>query len=54
MSSEGILIQDMVVAKACSGIIMRSEQQPEVRVLERTFVDTGILPQAITPNGQIL
>jgi hypothetical protein len=54
MSSEGILIQDMVIAKACSGIIMRSEQQPEVGVLERTFVDMGILPQAMTPNGQIL
>jgi len=33
---------------------MRSEQQPEVGVLERTFVDTGILPQAGTPNGQII
>ena len=54
MRSEVILIQDMVIAKACSGIIVRSEQQPEVGVLERTFVDTGILPQVMTPNAQII
>ena len=54
MNNKAALIHDMVIAKACSGIIVRSEQQPEVHVLEQTFVDTGILPQVMNPNAQIL
>ncbi len=48
------LLADMTVATATSGIILRSEQQPDPQVLENTFVDTGVLAQLSGRNSQIV
>nr|CEL13492.1 hypothetical protein [Kibdelosporangium sp. MJ126-NF4]CTQ99178.1 hypothetical protein [Kibdelosporangium sp. MJ126-NF4] len=37
-----------------SSIILRSEQQPDLRVLEDVFVDTGVLAQLSGRNSQIM
>lgn len=51
---ETSLLADMTVASAMSGIILRSEQQPDLRVLENVFVDTGVLAQLSGRNSQIV
>ncbi|MFI6095101.1 hypothetical protein ACIA8G_06085 [Lentzea sp. NPDC051213] len=52
--TETSLLADMTVAAAMSGIILRSEQQPDLRVLEDVFVDTGVLAQLTGRNSQIM
>lgn len=48
------LLADRTVSNAVSNIIQRSERQPDVEVLERTFVDTGVMLQLDNRNSQIL
>jgi hypothetical protein len=47
-------LTDPVVIRAVSNLQPRSERQPELAVLERTYVDTGVLPQLQNENDQIL
>jgi hypothetical protein len=53
-SSQKRLLDDSQVARAVSSILARSEKQPDISVLERTYVDSGILPQLQNANAQIL
>lgn len=48
------VLSDPELSSAISNIIQRSERQPDVEVLERTFVDLGVIPQLQNRNGQIL
>ncbi|WP_141564356.1 hypothetical protein [Mycolicibacterium palauense] len=48
------LIEDVRVSRAVSGIATRSEREPDVEVLQQTYVETGILPQLDNHNNQIL
>jgi hypothetical protein len=48
------LLDDQAVARAVSSIVARSETQPDIGVLERTYVDSGVLPQLQNRNAQIL
>lgn len=48
------LLSDRLFAKAVSGMIQRSERQPDLAVLEATFVDTGVMAQLENDNNQIL
>lgn len=52
--SNASLVSDASVARAVSGILSRSERQPDVDLLEKTYVDTGVLPQLDNANNQIL
>jgi hypothetical protein len=54
MAEEQGPLQDPEIQRAISNIKARSERQPDLEVLERTFVDTGILPQLQNSNNQIL
>ena len=47
-------LADKAVVRAVSNLQPRSERQPELEVLERTYVDTGVLPQLQNDNNQIL
>ncbi|BDB41770.1 hypothetical protein [Mycobacterium kiyosense] len=47
-------IEDPRVARAVSSIASRSEREPDVTVLQKTYVETGILPQLENHNNQIL
>jgi hypothetical protein len=51
--ADSVLV-DTKVANAVSNIKPRSERQPDVEVLEKTYVDTGVLPQLQNANNQIL
>lgn len=48
------LIEDSRLARAVSNIKARSEREPDVSVLQRTYVETGILPQVDNFSNQIL
>jgi hypothetical protein len=48
------VLKDAVVGRAVSSIQPRSERQPDLEMLERTYVDTGVLPQLQNDNNQIL
>jgi hypothetical protein len=48
------LLKDDKLTRAVSSIVQRSERQPDLDVLERTYVDTGVLPQLDNRNSQIL
>lgn len=48
------LIDDATMTRAVSSIVSRSEKQPDIAILERTYVDSGVLPQLENPNSQIL
>ena len=48
------LIEDPRVSRAVSGIAARSEREPDVSILQKTYVETGILPQLENYNNQIL
>lgn len=48
------LIDDPRVAHAVSNITPRSERVPEVAVLQKTYVETGVLPQVNNYANQIL
>jgi len=48
------LLNDKTIANAVSNIRPRSERQPDVEVLQRTYVETGVLPQLNNANNQIL
>jgi hypothetical protein len=48
------LIDDSAITRAVSSIVSRSERQPDISILERTYVDSGVLPQLENPNSQIL
>jgi hypothetical protein len=48
------LLDDPQVGRAISNILARSEKQPDIDVLERTYVDSGVLPQLHNANAQIL
>jgi hypothetical protein len=48
------VITDTLIAKAVSNIKPRSEREPDVEILERTYVETGVLPQLHNNNNQIL
>lgn len=48
------LIEDTRVSRAVSGIATRSEREPDVEILQQTYVETGILPQLDNHNNQIL
>lgn len=47
-------IEDPRVPRAVSGIAGRSEREPDVSILQKTYVETGILPQIENHNNQIL
>lgn len=47
-------MEDPRVSRAVSGIAARSEREPDVAVLQKTYVETGILPQLANYNNQIL
>ncbi len=47
-------LMDGTIANAVSNIKPRSERQPDVGILERTYVETGVLPQLQNANNQIL
>lgn len=48
------LLTDPEVVRAVSNIKPRSERQPDVSVLQRTYVETGVFPQLNNTNNQIL
>jgi hypothetical protein len=48
------LLNDRKMANAISRIVPRSERQPDLSVLEQTYVETGVLPQLDNNNNQIL
>jgi hypothetical protein len=48
------VLRDKHIASAVSNIKPRSERQPNVEVLQRTYVETGVLPQLNNENNQIL
>ncbi|CDQ43186.1 hypothetical protein [Mycolicibacterium neoaurum] len=48
------LIEDPRMSRAVSNISARSEREPDVTVLQNTYVETGILPQLENYNNQIL
>lgn len=48
------LLRDPQMTRAVSNIQPRSERQPDLDVLEKTYVDTGVLPQLQNDNNQIL
>jgi hypothetical protein len=48
------LIDDPRMARAVSNITARSERQPEVSVLQQTYVETGVLPQVENFGNQIV
>jgi hypothetical protein len=54
LAGRNLLLFDRYVVSAVSNIVSRSERQPDVAVLERTYVETGVLPQLDNPNNQIL
>jgi hypothetical protein len=48
------IVADPIVGRAVSAIVPNADQQPGSELLERTFVDIGILAQLEGPNSQIL
>ncbi len=54
MDKKKKMFEDQAVARAVSSIVARSETQPDIRVLERTYVDSGVLPQLQNRNAQML
>ena len=48
------LVADPVVGRAVSGIVPNADQQQGWVLLERTFVDIGVLDQLDSPNSQVL
>lgn len=48
------LLGDTLITRAVSSILARSEKQPDVTVLERTYVESGVMPQLQNQNAQIL
>lgn len=48
------LIDDPAVAHSVSNITPRSERVPEVAILQKTYVETGVLPQVDNYSNQIL
>lgn len=49
-----LLLNDKTVMSAVSGILQRSEKQTDVNKLVGSYVDTGILPQLLNRNSQII
>lgn len=54
MAIQSKLLGDWVVGRAVSGVVQRSERQQDESLLERTYVDAGVLPQLQNDNNQIL
>lgn len=48
------MLTDWVVARAISGIAAHAEQQRDTAVLERTYVDSGVLARILNGNNQIV
>ena len=49
-----LVLNDASLIKAVADILLRSEREPDPESLERTYVDTGVLPQLDNANNQVL
>jgi Cdc6-like AAA superfamily ATPase len=48
------MIQDREITKAVSRIRQRAERQADLKKLVESYVDSGIVPQLLNENHQIL